>query len=81
MAFDSGDRISKGLINLFGLCLEAVGQANLRTAEIYYRLEVDDHKEPDKAMISRKIDEPSIGRFETLLRGVPIQNSTSLYSR
>ena len=81
MAFDSGDRISKGLINLFGFCLEAVGQLILRTAEIYYRLEVDQHEGLDKAMISKEVDEPSIGRFETLLRGVPIQNSTSFCSR
>ena len=81
MAFDSGDRISKGAINLIGLCLEAVGQPILRTSEIFYRLEVDQHEEPYKAMISKEVDEPPIGPFETLLRGVPIQNSTSLYSR
>ena len=31
-------------------------------------------------MISKEVDEPSIGRFETELRGSTIQNSASLYS-
>ena len=31
-------------------------------------------------MISKEVDEPSIGRFETELRGSTIQNSDSLYS-
>ena len=36
--------------------------------------------EPVNTMISKEVDEPSIGRFETMLRGVAIQNSASLYS-
>ena len=36
---------------------------------------MDKLNEPDNTMISKEVDEPSIGRFETELRGVTIQNS------
>ena len=80
MAFDSGDQISEGALNLFRLCLEAAGQLIPRTAEIYNEWVMDKLNEPDNTMISKEVDEPSIGRFETVLRGVTIQNSASLYS-
>ena len=80
MAFDSGDQISEGALNLFRLCLEAAGQLIARTAEIYNEWVMDKLNEPDNTMISKEVDEPSIGRFETMLRGVAIQNSASLYS-
>ena len=80
MAFDSGDQISEGALNLFRLCLEAAGQLIPRTSEIYNEWVMDKLNEPDNTMISKEVDEPSIGRFETVLRGVTIQNSASLYS-
>ena len=79
-AFDSGDQISEGALNLFRLCLEAAGQLIPRTSEIYNEWVMDKLNEPDNTMISKEVDEPSIGRFETVLRGVTIQNSASLYS-
>ena len=80
IAFDSGDQISEGALNLFRLCLEAAGQLIPRTSEIYNEWVMDKLNEPDNTMISKEVDEPSIGRFETVLRGVTIQNSASLYS-
>ena len=80
MAFDSGDQISEGALNLFRLCLEAAGQLIPRTSEIYNEWVIDKLNEPDNTMISKEVDEPSIGRFETVLRGVAILNSASLYS-
>ena len=80
MAFDSEDRIPEGALNLFSLCLEAAGQLMPRTAEIYNEWVADKLSEPDDTMVSKEVDEPSIGRFETVLRGVPIQNSASLYN-
>ena len=80
MAYDSGDQISEGALNLFRLCLEAAGQLIPRTSEIYNEWVMDKLNEPDNTMISKEVDEPSIGRFETVLRGVTIQNSASLYS-
>ena len=80
MAFDSEDQIPEGALNLFSLCLEAAGQLMPRTAEIYNEWVVDKLSEPDNTMVSKEVDEPSIGRFETVLRGVPIQNSASLYN-
>ena len=80
IAFDSGDQISEGALNLFRLCLEAAGQLIPRTSEIYNEWVMATHNEPDNTMISKEVDEPSIGRFETVLRGGTIQNSASLYS-
>ena len=79
-AFDSGDQISEGALNLFRLCLEAAGQLIPRTSEIYNEWVMDKLNEPDNTMISKEVDEPSIGRLETVLRGVTIENSASLYS-
>ena len=49
-------------------------------AEIYNSWVLDKSDEPENTMISKDMDEPSIGRFETLLRGVPIKNGANLYS-
>ena len=65
MVFDSGDQISEGALNLFRLCLKAAGQLIPRTAEIYNEWVMDKLNEPDNRMISKEVDEPSIGRFET----------------
>jgi len=80
MAFDSGDQLPERASNLLRLCLESAGQLIPRTSEIYNEWIMDKLNEPDNTMISKEVDEPSIGRFETELRGATIQNGAIVYS-
>ena len=80
MAFAPNDELPGKTLHLLALSLEAFGQNLPRIAEIYNAWVQDRSDEPANTMVSKDMDEPVIGRFETVLRGVPIQNSASLYT-
>ena len=80
MAFAPNDELPGKTLDLLALSLEAFGQNLPRIAEIYNAWVQDRSDEPANTMVSKDMDEPVIGRFETVLRGVPIQNSATLYT-
>ncbi len=80
MEFAPNDELPGKTLDLLRLCIEAAGQALPRTAEIYNEWVLDKADQPENTMVSKEMDEPVIDRFETVLRGVPIQNGASLYN-
>ncbi|MDP6377212.1 MAG: hypothetical protein QF515_00120 [Pseudomonadales bacterium] len=68
MQFASDDELPGKTPDLLKLCLEAAGKSMPRTAKIY------------NAWVQDKTDEPVIGKFKTLMRGVEPENGASLYS-
>ena len=80
MEFAPDDELPGKTLDLLKLCIEAAGQLMPNIAEIYNSWVLDKSDEPENTMISKDMDEPSIGRFEILLRGVPIKNGANLYS-
>ena len=80
MEFTPDDELPGKTLDLLELCIEAAGQAMPSISDIYNAWVLDKSDEPENTMVSKDMDEPVIGSFETVLRGVTIQNSANLYS-
>ncbi len=78
--FAPDDELPGKTLDLLKLCLEAAGEIVPRTAEIYNTWVKDKADEPENTMVSKEMDEAVIGRFETVLRGVELENGASLYN-
>lgn len=80
MEFSSNDELPGKTLDLLKLCIEASGQSMPSIAKTYNAWVLDKSEKPENTMVSIDMDEPVIGNYETVLRGVPIQNSANLYS-
>ncbi len=80
MEFTPDDELPGKTLDLLKLCIEAAGQVLPSIADIYNSWVLDKSDEPENTIVSKDMDEPVIGHFETTMRGVPIKNGVNLYS-
>ena len=77
--FAANDSLPGRTQDLLLLCIEAAGESLPRTAEMYNSWVSTRLEDPTDTMVSKDRDEPSIGTYSTILRGVEIQNQAGLY--
>jgi glutathione S-transferase len=77
--FAPDDRVPEKTLELLRLCVADAGGDLPRSAEIYNDWVADRAQLPAGSVVSEKADEPVVGRFESSLRGVPLQAGAGLY--
>ncbi|MEE2704393.1 MAG: glutathione S-transferase family protein [Myxococcota bacterium] len=77
--FAPDDALPGQTLELLRLCLHEAGDGLLQSAELFNAWVVDKRTWPAGSVVSKHADEPSVGSFETTLRGVPMRAHAGLY--
>ena len=78
--FAADDAFPGKTLDLFKLSLEAAGDPLPRTAEIYNEWVLGKVDEPEGTMVSKEMDEASLGSFTSTVRGVDMRSGANLYN-
>lgn len=80
LSYLPNDSVPDNVVSLLRLCLSDVGPSIVRSSEIYNDWAAKHAERPPGSLVSSEgIDEPSVGRFEHGLRGVPVPSGASVY--
>lgn len=79
-AFFADDEIPETTLELLRICIADCGAAFVETARLFNEWAAQNPERAAGALVSdQDIDEPTVGRFETEIRGVPLRSHAGVY--